>query len=773
MKERKQEKKSQQQQQQRKMKEKKGNQLISKQTHKRKKQIHKLNTLLSRMTRKKKQQEEKEHEEAQWRQNFEVGFEKDLNKEEQFHNEVSINAQQSVLQHLNHPYAPPSIQLKDDFYTFINYRWLQEIAKEKEMAPDEEKYFVQVDDFRIIQNKVYSELIENVKEYIKTTDTPHAKCIKNVYNSLYNLNEHAAKNHMYHVKDTYQSYIEQDDLWGYLAHINENEIVSWACPLPWSMQADDKHATKFANIIGFPELSLYDYLIYLDDDELLYQTNDEIEARHHLKHDFLQYVTKIFDGCYGKGKHDLVAEDVYQVEKEIMMTLSCHDNTIHNDNDLDYYNVVTKEESLSKYGFDWEQFAIKLGYKEVPSYFICYSLQFLKCMCTLLQMNWKTPKWKSYWHYLYLKQLIRYDNTLRDVYYEFNGKEIKGQPVIFPKNLYPIFGLSLTFNTFLTEQYEKKNQKPDHIRYVRELGNDLIQVYKRIIKRNKWLSKSTKKHALKKLEKLDLLIARPETLREDPLLPYVENDAWLNMLMLCLWKKQQYLELSGKSIIDIPIFDWNAFKLTGKQSYIVNAFYTPTENSIYIPLAYLQKPFIDLSEKGIEYNLAFLGQTLAHEMSHALDESGSKYDANGNLHNWWKPKDAKKYKKIIKDIINQYEEYAEYDGITFDASIGIGEDMADISGMAICVEYLRDIHVKNKSVDPVISLSFQKFFTYFAIQNRQHIYKNAIKAQLKTNPHPMDKYRTNVPLSRLQLFRKLYDIQKGDKMWWHSTSTIW
>jgi predicted metalloendopeptidase len=81
--------------------------------------------------------------------------------------------------------------------------------------------------------------------------------------------------------------------------------------------------------------------------------------------------------------------------------------------------------------------------------------------------------------------------------------------------------------------------------------------------------------------------------------------------------------------------------------------------------------------------------------------------------------------------------------------------------------------MKNNDIVPISSLSFQKFFTYIAIQSRQHVYKNAIKAQLKTNPHPMDKYRTNVPLSRLELFRSLYNVNKGDKMWWHSTNTIW
>ena len=186
----------------------------------------------------------------------------------------------------------------------------------------------------------------------------------------------------------------------------------------------------------------------------------------------------------------------------------------------------------------------------------------------------------------------------------------------------------------------------------------------------------------------------------------------------------------------------------------------------------MQKPFIDLEERGIEYNLAHLGDTLAHEMSHALDENGSKYDHKGNLHDWWTVSDKKKYKLIIKDITSQYEEYARRDGIEFDASIGIGENMADISAVPILLEYLNDFQNRNEDIIPIKDLSFRAFFIYFAVQQRQFLYKKAFSAQLKTNPHPLDKYRTNVPLSRLALFRALYNVKKENKMWWHNTNMI-
>ena len=108
-----------------------------------------------------------------------------------------------------------------------------------------------------------------------------------------------------------------------------------------------------------------------------------------------------------------------------------------------------------------------------------------------------------------------------------------------------------------------------------------------------------------------------------------------------------------------------------------------------------------------------------------------------------------------------------------DASLSTGEDLADISGLKICEEYLRDFQDKNHEPMPLRLESFKTFFIYIAIQSRQKIYDAAIKSQLKINPHPMNKYRTNCPLARLELFKSIYNIKKGDKMYWSNNDTIW
>ena len=99
--------------------------------------------------------------------------------------------------------------------------------------------------------------------------------------------------------------------------------------------------------------------------------------------------------------------------------------------------------------------------------------------------------------------------------------------------------------------------------------------------------------------------------------------------------------------------------------------------------------------------------------------------------------------------------------------------MADISGLFICETYLLDFLKNKKAIIPVISDSLNTFHVYFASQQKQKVSKMAEKAQLVQNPHPPNKYRCNIPLSRSYAFVANYDIKKGDDMWWPDIKPIW
>ena len=656
--------------------------------------------------------------------------------------------------------------IRRDFYNYINVDWLS--RKDKEIE-EEKKFYVQIDDFRIVQEKVYYELIGYIKNFLH--ENPHslkAKAISNVYNSFYHANKKDGLKTAQSLKSDIEHILESGTIYDMLSYVNRDETIAWQSPIVWSVSPDEKNVDKYISHLEMPQLGVYDYMIYVDEPS---DTKENKLYKKEFKKKYLEFIGKTFEVMLPNEYNQYNPEDVWDVELDMLNAMGC---LTYKNESPDYYNLVSKGELENKYGFDWTQFASKLGYTKIPEKVVLTSLNSISCMMQLLNENWNTPKWKTYWLFIFYKMFIRFQWDWNQIYFDFYENYIQGKPIRFPREIYPIFITSFCFNTFLTEQYVEHNLKPQTISYVKNMINDYRKIFINKIKRNTWLSPSTKKAALKKLINIKPVVGFPDKLRADPILNYCSNDPWINIRILADWRHKKLINLEGKHVgVDVPTIDWSQLKLTGSQAYVVNAYYTPTNNSIYFPLAYLQKPFIDLDERGIEYNLAYIGQTIGHELSHSLDDMGSRFDEKGNLKNWWTPRDKRRFNEKIKDVIKQYEEFALRDGIKFDASIGVGENLADISGISLSEEYLMIFQKANDDIDIIKKISLDAFYVYCAIQSRQKVYPKAINAQLKINPHPLEKYRCNCPLSRLEIFREIYNIKKGDGMWWHNTDTIW
>jgi len=661
-----------------------------------------------------------------------------------------------------------------DYYTYVNYGWIKEQTQALKKHPE---YYVEVDDFRIVQDKVYRQVLDLLKKYIKENPSlKKAKAVNAIYKCIMNNTKSHAFRAVRDIKRNIDNIINNESITDMLVYLNRDEVTAWQAPIVWNVLPDEKNVAKYRSHLSTPTLGLYDYFVYIEDP---LDTPKTKSFKEKFKNEYLKFIKKVFKTCLPEESYDPL--DIWDVECQLLDAMGC--NKIKKE-DPNYYNILTKSQVEKDYGFEWTEFCIKQGYKKenVPDKIIVSSLNSLKCTIDLMKNNWTSNKWRSWYLFINYKQLIRFEWDWNNIYFDFYGKFVAGQPVRFPKDLYPIFMLSVTFNTLLTELYVKEYLDTTKAVYVYNLVEDLKEIFINKLGRNTWLSSKTRNAAIKKLKKLEVVISMPDSassatkglsLQEDPILEYEDDNPYHNLGLLSSWKRRRFIDLEGENVIDIPEVDWNEFKLVGTQAYMVNAYYRPTSNSIYVPLAYLQRPFMDLNNYGIEYNLAYMGYTLGHELSHSLDDMGSKFDENGNLNNWWTDEDRKKYQKKIDNVVKQYEEVAARDGIEFDASIGVGEDLADISGLSLAEEYLFYYQVVNNQIPLVKDMSLKQFYIFTAIQSRQKIFDKAIPAQLKQNPHPLEKYRCNCPLSRLKIFRQLYDVKKGDDMWWENTDTIW
>lgn len=657
--------------------------------------------------------------------------------------------------------------LGDDFYTYINHSWLE---SELHNMDKYKTYYVQIDIFRIKQDDVYHRLTKYTEEFLKKDiKSQKSKCMRNLYESFKHTSEKSGLMEARLIQDRICSMTDnEDDLYELLGRICSSEIISFASPVVWSVSPDEKDVSKYASHLNVPQLGLYDVLLYLD---MPTDDNKTKKYKKLFKDKYIKFIGDTFKKCLPDDYKDYNPRDVWQVEYDMLISMGTYSDFKQDPN---FYNVATPSILENKIGLNWTKLANQIGYTTVPQKIIVSNMNAMKGLVELMNKNWNTKAWRTYWIFIHLKQMLRFVVEWRPLYFDFYKKFVKGQPVDFTADIYAIFGMSLCFNKFLTDQYMSHHGDQQYITYTSNLFHDLRTIFKRRIENNKWLSPSTKKGALKKLDKIKVTIGSVANIPEDPLLEYTKDNAWRNSHMKTRYNTDRLVNLEGKKPAEsMATIDWIDFKLTGSQAYIVNAYYTSNSNSIHIPMGILQPPFIDLKERGIEYNLANIGYTLGHELSHALDNTGSKYDEYGNLKDWWTESDRKIFNRKVKDVILQYETFTKRDGIDFDASISVGEDLADIVGLSLLEDYLLDFHHLNDDIELVTKLSFESLYIYLASNSRQQIYKRALPAQLKQNPHPLNKYRVNCPITRLKFFKSVFKIKKEDHMWWHNSDIIW
>lgn len=664
------------------------------------------------------------------------------------------------LKYINHPDTLEKYNPKDDYYSYINNKWLTMYNKKHKLD-----YNSLYDEFRIVQDKIYYELNDILQRSILKS-SKMGKSIKNAYQSIVKLNtlqqQRCVANNIVKLIDEYRQ--KKENLWSILAFFNSNELIAVGCPFSWTIEPDNKDRNKYSCYINPPVFSLLDISVYFEND-----INTDYTKKYRRR--YKEYLTAVFENAFGVN-HLFEVENIYRCEQKLVMNLVKQEDIEKNKDTPKYYRIY-KKDAYNKYNFDWNEFSKNMGIEEVPEEFITSNLYYLLQTTTLLLEEWNNPSWREYWIYLYIRQQQRFEEAGRRIYYSFFGIYQNGLTDLYDDMLKPVFIMCYFFPTFLNNAYIEKNYNPNIQKYVSSFAQELLVVFIKLIKNNKWLSKKTRLLAIDKLKNMNFIIGPRKFYMNDPILDYESDDAWGNIVKKSLWRHNVATHLIGKKIIaNIPVIDWSSTPpniLGNIAAYSVNAYYLPTKNEVVISMGYLQSPFIDI-DKSIEYNLAEIGFTIAHEMSHALDDIGSNYNKNGIYTNWWSEKDKKKYYKIQEDLVKEYQIFAKRDGIIFDAWTTIGEDLADLSGLQICEEFLLE---KNQEILPIKKIDLESFFIYYAVQHKQLIQKKAIDIQLRMNPHPMNKYRTNVILSRSDLFREIYNIKKGDKMWWWNSNKIW
>ena len=658
-----------------------------------------------------------------------------------------------------------TIQPNQDYYSYINNYWTKDMILTKK-----ENYLTNINDVTLIQNKVFQQINDIYLDVITKMSIKEVINMRTFYNSAYKLNlpEQSKENIIENIEmiDNFRKYSLQNKLWKFLATINKNTLVNTLCPIRFRMDPNEKDHTKYCPYIHS--------IIFPVDQTIFINDNKNIEYKKQIRHLYKKYIDDLCIQCLG-SHHNINSQDILDVFIDIQLCFKEPDNTYNNNSN---YNMISTENASILYNFNYEEFTKELGFVRKPDFFVTPNTTYFKNITSLLLQEWNSEKWRSYWIFIYMIQIHKFTKNWKDLTFDINTDNTHNKKHEITDEIYAINLTLIAYNQLLTKSYKEKYYQENGIFYIENLSKDLKLVFYRMIQNNSWLQNETKKNALLKLDHLNIIIGNYQEQRpyNDPDLNYT-NNIWLNITNYVLWRFNELIQLNGKEIVNFPIVDWNSKDIVTFKSneiFIVNIDYTPLSNTLFIPLACIQKPFLDLEEAGIEYNLAYMGFKIAQTLSSVIADKGALFDYNGNLNTWWSEKDDQKYAIIKEDIRKQYNKYIKQDhfhltpDILMNKAHHINETVYDIAGLYICQEYLCDFQEMKGLPNIIRRGRMPDFYAFFANQMKQ-ININTKQKNLTS----FRKYKTNLALSRLDVFKAFYNIKEGDGMYWHNNTNIW
>jgi len=633
------------------------------------------------------------------------------------------------------------IKLQDDYYSYVNYPWI-----ETQTIP---KNRTTTNSFILLQNKVDNEMKVVLNKIIKEKTPDGIRC-KNLYESNIIWNDSLVEKQIYFFIQQLNTYLKNSK--------NFYEFIVWfmksgfRAPIDFGLTYDAKHPTRYICTIEPSGLAFNKKDVYFKKDKLNAEYRDS----------YIKYINKLFFIIFGPNN---CYKGVDVLEIEIELSQYARLNEVNHIEDI--YNIFTNKELLQKCNFNFKEFCFYLKFKKIPSNVMIPNPQYLIKVMKLLK-KWTTTKWISYWVFQILLSAGRYHSKLFQENFTFFSILMNDVKIPISRQKFALHKIEGIMNTTLSKEYLKYYKNEKEKIFCSLLCERIKTIFKKRILINNWLSNETKKHALLKLESINFVIGYKDKWEEDPDCDFIDNDGWGNDIKYIHWVYKKTTDKYDKTIPGKKYW----LKNGGISVFNVNAVFNNITNELTIPNAILQRPFVDLN-KSISYNLAYLGSIIAHEFVHGFDSEGCKYDKDGIYKNWWNSQDMTSYKKKQNEIIKQYETIAKKDKQEVRGNITLTENIADIAGFSIIEDVLESYLIELNIFGENQYLYFKDLYYYYTRQWRSISKIKAINNLLNSDAHSIAKHRVNGVLMRSWRFKLIFDIQKNNGMYFESNDTIW
>ncbi len=352
------------------------------------------------------------------------------------------------------------------------------------------------------------------------------------------------------------------------------------------------------------------------------------------------------------------------------------------------------------------------------------------------------------------------DTKLENANWEFYGKVLTGAKKQRPMDERALASVNRRIGEALGKLYVAKEFPPEAKVKAKEIIKNVMEAYRNRINALPWMTAETKKKAIEKLDKMTIKIGYPDKWKDYSKLVInsTKNGGsfFQNSLNTTKWNFNKNIEKLGKPV---DRTEW------GMSPQTVNAYFNPVNNEIVFPAAILQPPFYDYKADAA-VNYGGIGAVIGHEISHCFDDSGSRFDANGNLNNWWTKEDLDKFTVLGHKLVEQFNNVEALKGVHLNGKYTLGENIGDLGGVNAAYDALQLYYKTHKKPEKIDRFTpEQRFYMSWATVWRTKMRENALRSLIKTNPHSPGMYRAYMPLQNVDEFYKAFNIKEGDSMY--------
>lgn len=648
---------------------------------------------------------------------------------------MPVKAEEVRNQHVAVKKEVDAVRLQDDFYQAVNKDWLAN-AHIKPGYTESSAMTDLTDKSDANVRAIFDEILAKESTY-KNNDTE--KKMINLYKNELNWEARNKQG-----CEPIKKYLEQIDkvqtIEEFSKLLQDEEISLFDGLINMGIDQDIQDSTQNVLYIGSSSLQLEDADHYTMPSEMATKMKQALD----------EYNQKILELVgYSKNEAKQIIENVYKLESVMApFIMGTKEINAH----LDYYRATYNEYTIK----ELEALAPNLGLKKL-----------LKAngVDKAKKIIVEEPKWLRALNSLYTQEHLELlkDYLKLNLIQDTSGcltKEFEEAHDLLKAKLLGVNGklteeeiafqtVNTVFSNALGKEYVERYFSPEAKADVEKMIDEIIAKYGERISNLEWMGDSTKKNATQKLEAIKVKVGYPkkwEDYKKLEVKTFEEGSSLFENNLSVL----KYLRDKQVNKLNKPV-DRDKFSMPPQ---MVNAYYNPSNNEIVFPAGILQAPYYDINQSK-EANLGGIGAVIGHEISHAFDNSGARFDKDGNLNNWWTYEDYKVFEKKEKAVREYYNHVEVSPGKCVDGNLTVGENIADIGGLACVIDILND----NKNAD------FKAFFNNWATIWRG-IQSSEYAAYLLTvDAHSPYKVRVNEAIKQFEEFYKTYGITEKDGMY--------